>query len=61
MEALELLEAGFFRIDHEQTYTSQDAITYRHKSGVWSSLTGGYDSGLPVEIEGVAKVRAAPI
>jgi outer membrane receptor protein involved in Fe transport len=59
-EALELLEEGSFHIDHDQTYTSQGNITYEHKSGVWTALTGRYDSGLPVEIEDPAEAAANP-
>jgi hypothetical protein len=59
-EAVELLNAGAFRIDHDQTYTSQGAVTYDHRSGFWTSLGGRFDSGLPVEIEDVAEVAADP-
>ena len=59
-EALEKLEEGPFRIDHDQTYTSQGNLTYEHKSGVWTAINGRFDSGPPVEIEDLAEVQADP-
>lgn len=59
-EAVEALERGPFRIDHDQTYTSQGSVIYEHKSGIWTGLTVRYDSGLPVEIEDLAEVAANP-
>jgi outer membrane receptor protein involved in Fe transport len=59
-EAMELFEEGPFNIDHDQTYSSQWGVTYEHESGVWTSLGGRYDSGLPVEIEDLGEVLADP-
>ncbi len=59
-EALEKFNAGPFRIDHDQTYTSQGNIAYDHKSGVWTALNGRFDSGPPVEIDDLAAVQADP-
>jgi hypothetical protein len=59
-EALEVLNAGPFRIDHDQTYTSQGNISYDHSSGVWTALSGRFDSGPPVEIDDLAAVQADP-
>lgn len=57
-EAVERLEAGAFRIDHDQSFSSQGTVMYQHESGVWTGLTVRYDSGLPVEIEDLAEAAA---
>ena len=59
-EALELIEAGPFRIDHDQKYTSQGNFSYDHSSGVWTAISGRCDSGPPVEIDDLAEVQADP-
>lgn len=60
-EALERLAAGPFRPDHDQRFTSQGEISYQHrKSGVWTSLTGRFDSGLPVVIDDLTEAATNP-
>jgi len=61
-EAIELFDASEeVRPDHDQKFTSQWALTYEHHdTGIWTSVLGRYDSGLPTEIEDVAAVAADP-
>jgi len=42
-----------FFLDHDQRTSAQWQVDYNHhKSGWWASLTGRYDSGLPVDLAG---------
>ncbi len=61
-EAVELFDQSTqFRIDHDQSFSAQWAAMYEHsRSGVWTSVLGRYDSGLPAEIEDPAAVAADP-
>ncbi|MGH9581142.1 MAG: TonB-dependent receptor plug domain-containing protein, partial [Terriglobales bacterium] len=48
----ELIIPGIeFNADHDQRNSGQFGVTYSHKSGVWFSVSGRHDSGVPSEFD----------
>jgi hypothetical protein len=63
-EAVEVLESAGepFRLDHDQPVAASFLLAWDsdEKLGLFATLEGRYDSGLPTEIEDVEAIRANP-
>jgi hypothetical protein len=59
-EAVDLLSAGPFLIDHDQTLAVHNVVNYTHRSGFYSMVSVRYDSGLVANPSDPAEVAADP-
>ncbi len=59
-DAVALLSAGPFVIDHDQKLSVQGILNYSHKRGFYSSLSMRYDSGLVANPSDPKEVAADP-
>ena len=59
-DAVDLLSAGPFRIDHDQTLSVHGTASYDAGRGFWSSVSVRYDSGLVCNPSDPAEVAADP-
>ena len=59
-EAVELLSAGPFRIDHDQALSIHGTAHYDAPNGIWLGLSARYDSGLVSNPSDPAEVAADP-
>lgn len=59
-EALDLLTAGPFVIDHDQPLAIHTIVNYRHRRGFYANLSARYDSGLVANPSDPVEVAADP-
>ena len=59
-EALDLLTAGPFVIDHDQPLAIHTIVNYRHRRGFYANFSARYDSGLVANPSDPAEVAADP-
>lgn len=59
-DAIDLLSAGPFYIDHDQRLSVHGTAQYRGPAGWWASLSARYDSGLVANPSDPAEVAADP-
>jgi hypothetical protein len=59
-DAVDLLSAGPFRIDHDQTLSLHGTVQYASPFGVWLGASTRYDSGLVANPSDPADVAADP-